>query len=291
MSGYQVYEYDALSVDYRGYTVYSANAPLSSVTVLQMLKMEELLDPPDPEEDVMGYLTALEKITLTAYSDRYSSLGDPVYSHVDLSENLSANYIYGLFDLNEDDFNDNDESPETTSFSVVDSNGLVVSATNTLFLFRGCKVMVDGFFLNNTNSNFSNCDINAYEPGKRSRTFTAPTIVTGEDGYILAVGTPGGNNIPSVLFGVLPDVLKYGADPQEAVTKSRVIYRQGVLTVEEDQNVSTWLNTAGVTSSIVWRKTGYWWGSVSLAGYSDEAGAFAAYDYRRGATKAGIYNG
>lgn len=180
--------------------------------------------------------------------------------------------------------------PVITSYSIVDGNGMVVCATNTLSAFWGSQLSVDGFFLNNTNLNFSYKGINAYEASKRSRTFTAPMIVTGDDGYVLAVGTPGGNNIPSIIFNVLVDLLKFNEEPQAAVEKSRFLYRGGVLTVEVDRNGSTWLDLSSLSDTYVWYDTGYWWGSVSLAGYSRTKGAFSAYDYRRGATKSGVYN-
>lgn len=289
-ANYQVNELEALQTEYRGYRVYSANAPLSGVTVLQMLEMEEIMDLPQMSSDIEQYLTVLKQITASAYSDRYSILGDPLFSDMDLTQKLERSHIYDLLDIDIDEYSDDLESTETTSFSVVDRNGMVVSSTNTLSHFWGSSLMVDGIFLNNTNSNFSNCKINRYEPGKRSRTFTAPTIITGPDGYVLSIGTPGGNNIPSVLFEVLVDLLKYKIDPQEAVTLPRLIYRQGVLTVEENQDGTPWFSTTGIRSNIVWRASGYWWGSISLAGYSDSKGAFSAYDYRRGATKSGAFN-
>ena len=287
MANYQVYEYDALAIDYRGYTVYGANAPMSGITVLQMLEMEELLDIPDPAEDPANYINTLQDITFAVYSDRKSILGDPAYRNIDLTEKLTSAYLLELLELDVAEMNDDEECPDTTSFSVVDANGLTVTATNTLTQFWGSGIVVDGFYLNNTNANFTNQKINAYEPGKRSRTYSAPIIVTGEDGLVMAIGTPGGNNIPVVLFDVLLKLLKYDMDPQQAVTKARVIYSFGILTVEEGND---WLDTYEMHHTYAWRETGSWWGSISLAGYSDDTGAFAAFDSRRGATMAGVYN-
>ena len=290
IQSYQAKEYPALETDYRDYHIFSANAPLSGITVLEMLKMEEILDLPTIDEDMTEYLRLLKMLTAAAYSDRYSILGDPDRIENDLTEYLEEEHLYEELNISPDEYRDDLESTETTSFSIVDGSGLVVSATNTLSHFWGSSVMADGFFLNNTNSNFSNCRMNKYEPHKQSRTFTAPTIVTGADGYVLAVGTPGGNNIPSVLYQVLVDLLKYKKDPQQAVDTPRVIYRQGVLTVEETRDGISWLETNTIHNNIVWRGSGYWWGSISLAGYSDTDGAFSAYDYRRGATRSGAYN-
>lgn len=296
-SSYKVNKSSAVQGSFNGYTVYGAGVPLSGIVLIQMLKMAEKLDMPDPKEDSLGYLSDLSMLTSAAYSDRYYTITDPDFYEdtVDIAayqESLiSDEYINGLLGLTSTAAAGYDlESPETTSYSIVDSTGLVVCATNTLSSFWGSQFAVDGFFLNNTNNNFSSHGVNAYEAGKRSRTFTAPTIITGEDGYILAVGTPGGNNIPSVLFNVIVDLLKFGEEPQAAVDKPRFLYRGGLLTVETDEEGSTWLDLSGYGKSVIWHDSGYWWGSVSLAGFSETDGAFSAYDFRRGATKSGTYN-
>lgn len=293
LAGYQVYKREALQGYFEGYTVYGANVPLSGVTLLQMLEMADVLDIADPVKEPLTYLSQLKQITALAYADRYYTIGDPAYYDIDEQELISTEYIMRLLGLEykETGYDLDYESTETTSFSIVDArSGLVVSATNTLTQFWGSRIAVDGIFMNSTNNNFSSGGVNQYEPGKRSRTFTAPTIVVGDDGYVLAVGTPGGNNIPSRLFSAIVDILKFGEDPQMAVSKPGILYRDGALTVGLDDNDQTWFDTTGVTESIVWKADGTWWGSISLAGYSEEDGAFSAYDSRRGATRSGTYN-
>ena len=83
--------------------------------------------------------------------------------------------------------------------------------------------------------------------------------------------------------------MKYGLDPQEAVQKPSLLYQNGVLSVELDEEGHTWLDTTKISERIVYRNSGYWWGCISLAGY-DGKKAFGAYDFRRNATMAGVYN-
>ena len=297
LASYQVNKSPAVVGSFNGYTVYGTGAPLSGTVLIQMLEMADILDIPNPSENAAEYLSTLSRITEISYSDRYYTITDPDYypDGTDVSEYLqelvSEEYVKNLLGIGETKAADYDvEKPETTSYSIVDSSGMVVCATNTLSSFWGCQLSVDGFFLNNTNINFSAHGINSYEADKRSRTFTAPTIIKGNDGYVAAIGTPGGNNIPSILFNVIVDMLKFHEEPQAAVDKSRFLYRSGVLTLETDSEGSTWLDLSGISGNYVWHDTGYWWGSVSLAGYSHTDGAFAAFDYRRGATKAGVFN-
>lgn len=292
LAGYEVYKSEAVEGSYNGYTVYSSCAPLSGVTLIQMLELSEKTGLADPETDADTYLSQLAQVTSLAYADRLSSIGDPSMYDIDMQELVSDAYISSLLgeDYAEEGYDEDYESPETTSFSIVDENGLTVVATNTLTQFWGSRNVVDGIFLNSTGNNFSSTGINAYEPGKRSRTYTAPTIITGDDGYILAVGTPGGNNIPARLFQVITGILTFGLSPQDAVDQGGVLYRNGVLTLEVMDDGTTWIDTGGYDGQVIWRSTGMWWGSVSLAGYSMEDGAFSAYDSRRGATWSGAYN-
>ncbi|MBQ7160734.1 MAG: gamma-glutamyltransferase [Clostridia bacterium] len=290
LASYDVVKSDALQGYYEGKTVYGCGGPLSGMTLIQMLEMADELDTPDPRDDPATFTAQLKQIAGVAYSDRYKHVADRTYYTIDEQSYISRSYILQLLEMEEDEnaFED-DESMETTSFSIVDSNGLVVSCTNTLSSFWGCKTAVDGFFINNSNVNFSENGVNKYEPGKRSRTYTSPTIIVGDDGYILSVGTPGGSHIPSLLFNVISDVVKYGMDPQKAVEKPALLYQKGVLSVELDKDGNTWLDTTKIRERIVYRSSGYWWGCISLAGF-DGKNAFGAYDFRRNATKAGVYN-
>ncbi|MCH5198147.1 MAG: gamma-glutamyltransferase [Oscillospiraceae bacterium] len=292
LAGYQVYKRNALKGYFEGYTVYSANSPLSGITLIQMLEMAEELDIANPKTQPLDYLAQLKQITATAYGSRYSTIGDPSFYGINENELISREYIRSLLALgyDDEDYDKDYEGMETTSFSIVDSSGLAVSATNTLTQFWGARIAVDGIYMNSTNDNFSSSGINKYEPGKRSRTFTAPTIITGDNGYVMAIGTPGGNNIPTRLFGILVDILKFGEEPQQAVFKPGILYQNGVLTMGRDEENPMWFDTSVVKENIVWKAKGIWWGTIALAGYSDEQRAFAAFDDNRGATKAGIYN-
>ncbi|MGN0422546.1 MAG: gamma-glutamyltransferase family protein [Lachnospiraceae bacterium] len=287
LANYEVLKGDVVKGSYKDYTVYSAGAPLSGVTLIQMLEMAEAVNMADPNEDINKYIEQLEKITNRAYASRYSTIADPTMYEVDEEYLVSDSYIHKLLEEEGlDEYMEEDVSTDTTSFSIVDSNGLVVTATNTISDFWGSRILVDGIFMNDTITNFSQ-GINAYESNKRIRSFTAPTIVVGEDGYVLAVGTPGGNNIPRLLFNVLIDVLEYGCSPQEAIDKSIVLSKNNTLYIEADRNGETWVDVDKIDRNFVWIDSGTWWGCISCASYLDSEGANAAYDYRRGATMAG----
>ncbi len=121
----------------------------------------------------------------------------------------------------------------TTHFVVVDEDGTMVSATNTLTNFFGSGDYAHGFFLNNSLSNFSlnPSSINSYKPGKRARSFTAPTILAKED-EIIGIGSPGGRRIPAALSQVL---YHFGVEElplQEAVDKPRFYMENADVMIE-----------------------------------------------------------
>lgn len=266
-----------------GYTIASAPAPFSGLTVIQMMKMMELLNVPDPDEDAQTYLSDFVSIKMTAGTIRINTISDPNYSDTSLNyeELLSDDYLLQYLETAKSEYEEDEESIDTTHISVVDSNGMAVSVTNTLSQFWGSKVYAGGFFLGNNLENFSN-GINSYEPGKQPRTFTSPTIVTSEDGYVMAIGSPGGNVIPNVITTVLSDILLYGTDPQEAVDKQRVVVQSyDTLMVEAVENVSPLVNIDNSSYYLVWNDNRRKFGSVNIAGYDPESGYFATSDERR----------
>ena len=128
LASYEVIKSEALEGYFEGNTVYGCGGPLSGMTLIQMLEMADELDTPDPRYDPLTFTTHLKRFTAAAYSDRYKHVADRTYYSIDEQSYISKSYIYELLDMEPDEnaFAD-DESMETTSFSVVDSNGLVVS--------------------------------------------------------------------------------------------------------------------------------------------------------------------
>lgn len=274
---------EAVVSEVAGYTIASAPAPYSGLTAIQMMKLMELMDVPDPDDDAETYLDALVSIKMTTGSVRYHNICDLTYSGItlDYDELLTDSYLADLVGLEVEDYDEEDESEDTTHTSIVDSNGMAVSATNTLSQFWGSKVYVAGFFMGNNLRNFSN-GVNSYAAGKRPRTFTSPTILINDDGYVLAIGSPGGNVIPNVIVTVLSDIILYGTDPQEAVNKQRVVVRSyDTLMIETSLDYGSLVETSGFGYYLVKNSSARKFGSVNIAGYDPDSGYFATTDPRR----------
>ena len=145
---------------------------------------------------------------------------------------LSENYLLdNLNNVNSggnemnSDFDTSLDTTSTTHFVVIDKNGKLASTTNTLSSFFGSgKFVKQGFYMNNSLTNFSS-DPNSPNYGgkhKAPRSYTSPSIVVGPDFY-MGIGTPGGNKIPTILNEVLIDYLRGDGTLQESIDKPRFI--------------------------------------------------------------------
>jgi gamma-glutamyltranspeptidase/glutathione hydrolase len=141
------------------------------------------------------------------------------------------------------------ESKETTHFSVVDSEGDVVSSTYTLNGTFGSGVTAGalGFLLNNEMDDFTSAPgvpnmygliqsaANAIAPGKRPLSAMTPTIVLKDGKPLLVAGSPGGPTIISTVLNDVISVVDNGLNVQQAADAPRFHhqYLPDVLQVEK----------------------------------------------------------
>lgn len=129
------------------------------------------------------------------------------------------------------------DSNGTSHFVVVDAAGNVVSMTTTIEGPFGSQRMAAGFFLNNqlTDFSFRPADdqglaiANAVAAGKKPRSSMSPTIVFRDGGFVLAVGSPGGNSIIAYVLKVLVAVLDWKMPPQDAIALPNIVARSKVI--------------------------------------------------------------
>ncbi len=116
------------------------------------------------------------------------------------------------------------ESPETTHFSVVDSQGNAVSCTVTLSASFGAKVVVPGtgVLLSNALGAFSETGPNAVAPHKRMASSMSPTILSRGGKALAVVGSPGGDTIPGIVAQVVRDLVDGGMDVAAAGKAGRL---------------------------------------------------------------------
>jgi len=127
------------------------------------------------------------------------------------------------------------EHPETTHLSVLDGDGNAVALTTTLNGSFGCGLLVPGvgFLLNNEMDDFATApgrpnlyglvqgEANSVGPGKRMLSSMTPTVAW-RGGRVLALGSPGGSQIPTATAQVILNLIVDGDSLQEAVDRARL---------------------------------------------------------------------
>jgi gamma-glutamyltranspeptidase/glutathione hydrolase len=109
---------------------------------------------------------------------------------------------------------------ETSSFSIGDRFGNLVSVTHSVNATFGSGLVVEGagYVLNNRLPYFSlePGDVNVLEPGKRPRHTINPALAIKNGKPFLAWNTPGGDNQPQAMLQAFLSVVEFGMNLQQA---------------------------------------------------------------------------
>ncbi|MCF6767057.1 gamma-glutamyltransferase [Thiotrichales bacterium 19S11-10] len=249
LSTYQVEEMAPIKGNYRGYTIYSMPPPSSGgVILVELLNILEGFNLKSYGLNSAKSIHLMTEAQSYAYNDRNSNLGDPNFVHNPVDHLTSKAYAESIRKkINENIHTpskkisdieiDNTESFQTTQFSVIDSNGNMVSNTYTLNYSYGNGIVAKdlGFFLNNEMDDFtakvgaSNSfglvqgGANSIEPGKRPLSSMTPTVIlTPDNKPYIVTGSPGGSRIITTTLQVIMNVLEYKLNLQSAVNMPRV---------------------------------------------------------------------
>jgi gamma-glutamyltranspeptidase/glutathione hydrolase len=241
LAGYQVATPDPVVGALGPYVVVGAGLPLTGVTVVQMLQTSAALGATEDAPGSAEFVDAVTTSWVRAEEVLRTQVGDPAYVDVPVGqltdpERNAAGVGGTAVPGGRGGVGPEGGDGNTTHITVVDDQGTVVSMTNTLTSFWGSGQEVGGFFLNDQLRRFDlgSGPANAPEPGKRSVSYSSPTIVADGDGRpLLGIGSPGGARIPTTLTHVL---LRWGFHDQslqEAVDGPRFHLEGGVLYTEQ----------------------------------------------------------
>jgi gamma-glutamyltranspeptidase/glutathione hydrolase len=258
VKGYVAPERAPTRVGYRGLDVYSMGPPSSGgSTVGESLNILEGFDL-DPAERTQALHLFLEASRFS-FADRNAFLADADFFDVPLTGLLSDGFAAerrALIDPQQaatSPVPPGDPYPynravqasaaattdgTTTHLTVSDRRGNVVAYTFTIESIGGNGVVVPGwgFLLNNelTDFNFDSLTHpNRVEGGKRPRSSMSPTIVLDDGQPLLALGTPGGSTIITVVLQILVERLDLGATLPQAIAAPRATQRNTVTTLAE----------------------------------------------------------
>lgn len=268
IAAYQPVKRAALCQPYRDTQVCGAPPPSSWLAVGMIMGILEngprpsAAGPDDPKNWAL-----LAQAQQLAYADRDQFIADPDFIDMPLSGMLNKDYLAKRATLISDKatpltyavgdpwaYNDTPSNETagidatqdvhgTTHFVIVDTKGDVVSMTATVESIFGTTRMVGGMFLNNQLTDFSfqhhdkngNAIVNAVAPNKRPRSSMSPSIVLDEDGdFLMATGSPGGNNIIAYTVKTLVGVFEWGLGPQAAVDLPNMVARGKTVRLEKD---------------------------------------------------------
>jgi gamma-glutamyltranspeptidase/glutathione hydrolase len=210
LAAYATIEREPVRVGYRGLTVLT-NPPPSAGGVLLAYALALLERAPAPPS-VAAIVGAMEAAQAERTPEFLAGLSDPGFL-----ERFSASRLGA-----------------TTHISVVDAEGWACAVTCTNG--EGCGEVVPGtgIHLNNMmgEQDLSPFGFHVHPPGRRLPSMMAPTMVLGDGGPRLVLGSAGSNRIRSAILQVVTGVLDHGLDVQAAIDAPRVHFEEGVVYVE-----------------------------------------------------------
>ncbi|MBM7570750.1 gamma-glutamyltransferase [Aquibacillus albus] len=252
LKSYKVKVEAPLKGSFSGYNVFAPQPPTGGIMLIQTLQMAEALGVKNIDVESAEYIHLIGEISRRSYQDRLEHVGDPAFVQVPVEKIIDSSYTKEMaqeirMDKQNQSFlspldskaDENDEG-NTTHFVVVDGDGMMVSATNSLSNFFGSGEYVNGVFLNNQLDNFSNSQHspNAYEPGKRPYSYISPSIFAKEGEPVIGIGSAGGRRITTTLLDVITRIIYFDETLEDAVNKQRFFVEYNTETLSLESSVS-----------------------------------------------------
>jgi gamma-glutamyltranspeptidase/glutathione hydrolase len=234
LAEYEAVLREPMSVSYGAGEMHTNGPPSAGgPTLAQMLKVVSAYDLATmPEAEYVRVMAGAMKLALrdreTAYLD--GAENDRVAERL-TGEEYAAEQRRRIFSA----FG----SPHTTHLSCVDSEGLAVSITASMGYGSGLVVPGTGIPMNNTlgEPELNPRGFHALAPGERLISNMSPTVVSSEDGGIIALGSPGASRIPTAILQTVMNVLDFGMTLEDAVFHAEgdlFAYEAGARTADLD---------------------------------------------------------
>ncbi|PKD45201.1 gamma-glutamyltransferase [Rhodohalobacter barkolensis] len=240
---------DPIKAEFMDYELFMMPPPSSGGIVFkQVLEMLHELNIEEYSLNSADYVHRLAESFRRSFADRNYWLGDPDYANVPMEELQNNRYLTNRIsnfdpknassseDISHGEFNEYEESDETTHFNVADQYGNVVAVNTTLNGSFGSFVTVSGagFLMNNEMDDFSakpgepnmfgliGAEANSIEPGKRMLSSMSPTIAIKDGKPVFAGGGAGGPRIITATLQNFLNIALFDMNALEAISAPRI---------------------------------------------------------------------
>lgn len=246
---YEVKYRNSLGGSFKGYKIYSVPPPSSGgILLLEILNILEGYDLKSFGVQSSKTIHLTNTAFGKAFSDRVLYLGDNDTEEIIFKNLISKKYAKNfrnkiqenkIFSFEVNQGSQKGESQQTTHFSIMDSDGNVISSTQTINGWFGSGILVPGtgIFLNNEMDDFTakvgtpnlfgaiGGSKNLVKGGRRPLSSMTPTIVFKEKKPILVLGSPAGTRIITCVAHTILNYLEHGLPLYDSVSLIRTHYQ------------------------------------------------------------------
>jgi gamma-glutamyltranspeptidase/glutathione hydrolase len=260
LAAYEAELSDPIKTEYGELEVYQSAPNSQGIVMLMALNILEGFDLVKMGHNSADYLHVVTEAMKLAFADRNQWVADPRFVDVPTEELLSKQYaaarrglirmgralvapppgdpVVGaaVLDGRTVEYESGthtiergeavEESGETSSFSIADQYGNLVSVTHSVNGSWGSGMFVPGtgIVLNNRMPYYSTDenDLNVLVEGKRTRHTINPALAMKDGEPYLAWNTPGGDNQPQAMLQAFLAVAEFGMNVQQAVEAATV---------------------------------------------------------------------
>jgi gamma-glutamyltranspeptidase/glutathione hydrolase len=229
LADYRAEEALPIHTNYKGLEVYQCAPNSQGIVLLMALNILEGFDLKKLGHNSADYLHVVTEALKLAFADRDRYIADPRFTKdIPLTKLLSKEYAVQRRALIRMDravpgvpAPGPVSSGETSSFSVADQWGNVVSVTHSVNATFGSGMVVEGggYVLNDRMPYFSLDpeNVNYLVPGKRPRHTINPALALRNGKPVMAWNTPGGDNQPQAMLQAFLNVVEFGMNVQQAL--------------------------------------------------------------------------
>ncbi len=237
LAAYQAKLREPVRSTYRGYELVTVPTPSSGgLTLANILNIMENFDVAKMGRSSTAFHHTFLEAQKLAYADRSRYMADSDFVNVPMAGLVSKKYAAERAAMISPDTANNGIKPgdpgkyasgSTTSFSVIDKDGNMITITQTINYFLGACVVPDGtgILMNDEMDDFvcnNPASVNAPAAGKRPLSSMSPTIVLKDGRPFMTLGTPGGPRIITTVSQIIMDVIDFKMDLQSAINDPRM---------------------------------------------------------------------